>query len=132
MATKKEMMAELRILKAKQRKLEGNDKQRPENTSVFGGIVARDNVENTEKYDSRYTLLHFVDEDGEKLAQVRGNEAAEEALVLVKAIKYGTQGKGSARWNKQSKAWSLLESEITEEVRSLFVESDEIKGNYTA
>ena len=127
--TKKEMIAELKALKAEKRRLEGNDEP---STGTFGGIVARDNVENTEKYDARYTFLHFVGNDGAKLTQVRGNEDAEEALALVKAITYGAQGKGGARWNKAAKAWSLMECEIPGNVRALFVESNKIKGSYTA
>ena len=77
-------------------------------------------------------MLHFVGKDGAALKQVRGNEAAESALALVKGIVYGSQGKGGARWSKGAKAWSLLEAEITPAVRKLFVESKKIKGNYTA
>ena len=127
--TKKEMIAELKILKAEKRALKGNDEP---NLGTFGGIVARDNVENTEKYDTRYTHLHFVGNDGAKLTQVRGNEDAEAALALVKAIVYGAQGKGGARWNKAAKAWSVQESEIPQNVRALFVDSAQIKGKYTA
>ena len=128
--TKKEMIVELKRLKAEKRALtKGNDEP---NTGTFGGIVARDNVENTEKYDARYTYLHFVGNDGAKLTQVRGNEDAEEALALVKAITYGTQGKGGARWNKAAKAWSLMECEIPANVRALFVDSAQISGSYTA
>ena len=127
--TKAAMVKELRTLKAEKRALEGNDEP---NTGTFGGIVARDNVENTEKYDTRYTYLHFVGNDGAKLSQVRGNEEAEDALALVKAITYGTQGKGGARWNKAAKAWSVQECEIPGNVRALFVASNKITGSYTA
>lgn len=137
MATKKELLEELKTLKALQLSLE--TKQSPKvnddpGMGTFGGIVARDNVENTEKYDTRYTLLHFIGNDGAKLAQVRGNEDAEEALALVKAITYGTQGKGGARWSKAHKAWSVQESEIPANVRALFVTigTKQISGKYTA
>ena len=129
MATKKELLAELKALKAKASTLPANDEP---NLGTFGGIVARDNVENTEKYDTRYTLLHFIGNDGAKLTQVRGNEDAEEALGLVKAITYGTQGKGGARWSKAHKAWSVQESEIPVNVRAMFVTSKQISGKYTA
>ena len=129
MATKKELLEELKALKVTAAKLTVNDEP---NLGTFGGIVARDNVENTEKYDTRYTLLHFVGNDGAKLTQVRGNEDAEEALALVKAITYGTQGKGGARWSKAHKAWSVQESEIPANVRSMFVTSKQISGKYTA
>ena len=127
--TKTAMIAELKALKAEKRALKRNDEP---NLGTFGGIVARDNVENTDKYDTRYTYMHFVGNDGAKLTQVRGNEDAEEALALVKAITYGTQSKGGARWNKGAKAWSVQESEIPANVRALFVESKQIKGKYTA
>ena len=129
MATKKELLAELKALKAPASTLKANDEP---NLGTFGGIVARDNVENTEKYDTRYTLLHFIGNDGAKLTQVRGNEDAEEALGLVKAITYGTQGKGGARWSKAHKAWSVQESEIPANVRAMFVTSKQISGKYTA
>ena len=129
MATKKELLAELKALKAQASTLKANDEP---NLGTFGGIVARDNVENTEKYDTRYTLLHFIGNDGAKLTQVRGNEDAEEALGLVKAITYGTQGKGGARWSKAHKAWSVQESEIPVNVRAMFVTSKQISGKYTA
>ena len=46
MATKKELLAELKALKSKAAALEANDEP---NLGTFGGIVARDNVVNTEK-----------------------------------------------------------------------------------
>lgn len=128
--TKKQLEAALKMLQDEKASLTNSAPQSPD--TDFGGIVARDNVVNTEKYDQRYTLLHFVDNDGAKLTQVKGNEAAESALALVKGIVYGSQSKGGARWNKGAKAWSLLEAEIPKIVRALFVTSKKIKGNYTA
>ena len=132
--TKKQLESALETLLAEKAALEGTtNSPSPQSPDTdFGGIVARDNVVNTEKYDAQYTLLHFVGNDGAKLTQVRGNEAAESALALVKGIVYGAQGKGGARWNKGAKAWSLLDSEIPQSVRKLFVQSKKITGKYSA
>ena len=129
--TKKQLEAALATLQAEKAALTDSAPLSPD--TDFGGIVLRDNVVNTEKYGIPYTFTHFVDSKGEKLTQVRGNEAAESALALVKGIVYGSQSKGGARWNKGAKAHSLLDGEITPAIRALvFKGKSKIKGNYTA
>ncbi len=94
----------------------------------FGRVIGYRNDANSEKYDTDYTFMEFVDPNDTPLGSPRGNEEAEGVLKAIKAIRYGGNKRGKARFDKAEKAWSIQ----TEHVPSFVVMGKKNKaGKFT-
>ena len=95
----------------------------------FGRVIGFRNDKNSEEYGTEYTYMEFVDPNDQPLGSPRGNEEAEAVLKQIKAIRYGKNKRGKARFDKSVGAWSIL----TEHVPAFVVLGKKNKaGKFTA
>jgi hypothetical protein len=95
----------------------------------YGRVIGFRNDANSDEYGTEYTYMEFVDPNDQPLGSPRGNEEAEAVLKQIKAIRYGGNKRGKARFDKAAKAWSIQ----TEHVPSFVVLGKKNKaGKFTA
>jgi hypothetical protein len=95
----------------------------------FGRVIGFRNDENSDKYETEYTYMEFVDPNDAPLGSPRGDEEAEGVLKQIKAIRYGGNKRGKARFDKGAGAWSIQ----TEHVPAFVVMGKKNKaGKFTA
>lgn len=112
MATKEQLakeMAELQALLASLNNGQIIDTKAPETpgTGTAGFKVTR-RVEASEKYGVEYSFIKFVDAEGKGIpgAPTKDDTLGFEAKNALKAARYGQQGKGKFRWDRNARAFS--------------------------
>ena len=83
----------------------------------FGRVIGFRNDKTSDEYSTEYTYCEFVDPNDNPLGSPRGDEEAEGVLKQLKAVRWGKNKRGKARFNKAVKAWSMQ----TEHVPSFVV-----------
>ncbi len=78
----------------------------------FGRVIGFRNDVNSDKYDTEYTFMEFVDANDAPLGSPRGNEEAEAVLKEIKKIRYGGNKRGKARFDKVAGAWSIQSDHV--------------------
>ena len=96
--------------------------------SGFARVIGFRNDKNSDEFGTEYTHLQFVDSNNNAIGSPRGDEEAEGVLKQIKAIRYGGNKRGKARFDKGAAAWSIQ----TEHVPSFVVMGKKnSKGKFT-
>jgi len=77
-------------------------------TTATKGFKVTRRVEASEKYGVEYCHIHFIGANGKGIpeAPTKEDKLGFEAKAAIKATRYGQQGKGKFRWDRNARAFS--------------------------